>query len=212
MKSAVTPRSEKTRQFIIETAAPIFNKKGYAGTSMSDLTAATGLTKGSIYGNFKDKNDVAVHAFRHNIDLIFDFFSKELKAADSTLNKLLAYPKGFRKIYPMILSYGGCPILNTGVEADDTHAVLRKMAAGVLSKWKQSIVSLIEKGRSEGIFRSDVKARDTAEILIALIEGGCVLAKVTGETSYMLNAVDKAETMIQEICSEPGNIPAGIST
>mgnify|MGYP000082530621 CR=1 FL=1 len=210
MKSAATPRSEKTRQFIIETAASIFNKKGYAGTSMSDLTAATGLTKGSIYGNFKDKNDVAVHAFQHNIDLIFDFFSKELKAANSTLEKLLAYPLGFRKIYPMILSYGGCPILNTGVEADDTHAALRKMAAGVLSGWKQSISSLIEKGQAEGAFSSDVDAVNTSEILIALIEGGSVLAKVSGETSYMLNAIDTAETMIREICSDPENIPDGI--
>ena len=47
------PRSEKTRQFIIETTASLFNKKGYAGTSMSDLTEATKLTKGSIYGNFE---------------------------------------------------------------------------------------------------------------------------------------------------------------
>jgi len=210
MKSAVTPRSEKTRQYIIETAAPIFNKKGYAGTSMSDLTAATGLTKGSIYGNFKDKNDVAVHAFQHNIDLIFDFFSKELKSAISTLDKLLAYPRGFRKIYPMILSYGGCPILNTGVEADDTHTVLRKMATGVLSKWKQSIVSLIERGQAEGVLRSDVEAGNTAEILISLIEGGSVLAKVTGETTYMLNAIATAETMIQKMCANPENIPNGI--
>jgi hypothetical protein len=142
--------------------------------------------------------------------LIFDFFSKELKAANSTLDKLLAYPRGFRKIYPMILSYGGCPILNTGVEADDTHTVLRKMAAGVLSRWKRSIVSLIEKGRSDGIFRSDVRASDTAEILIALIEGGSVLAKVTGEASYMLNAIDTAEMMIEEICINPGNIPTGM--
>jgi TetR/AcrR family transcriptional repressor of nem operon len=141
MKPVTQPRSGRTRQLIIETAAPIFNKKGYAGTSMSDLTTATGLTKGSIYGNFKDKDDVAVHAFQHNIDLIFDFFSKELKAAESTLDKLLAYPRGFRKIYRMILSYGGCPILNTAVEADDTHAVLRKMAMSVLAKWKKSIVS-----------------------------------------------------------------------
>jgi TetR/AcrR family transcriptional repressor of nem operon len=210
MKPATHPRSEKTRQFIIETAAPIFNKKGYAGTSMSDLTAATGLTKGSIYGNFKDKNDVAVHAFQHNIDLIFDFFTKELKAAGSTLEKLLAYPRGFRKIYPMILSYGGCPILNTGVEADDTHAVLRKMAVGVLDKWKQNIVRLIEKGHSEGIFQSTIDAGDTAEILISLIEGGSVLAKVTGETSYMLNAIDTTETMIMKICTDPDNIPNGI--
>ena len=199
MKSAIPPRSERTRQLIIESAAPIFNKKGYAGTSMSDLTAATGLTKGSIYGNFKDKDDVAVHAFQHNIDLIFDFFSKELEAAGSTLDKLLAYPRGFRKVYRMILAYGGCPILNTAVEADDTHAVLRKMAVDVLAKWKKSIVSLIEKGKSEGVIETATDAQNMAEILISLMEGGSVLSKVTGEASYMRNAIDTAEKIITEM-------------
>ncbi len=199
MKSAIHPRSERTRQLIIESAAPIFNKKGYAGTSMSDLTAATGLTKGSIYGNFKDKDDVAVHAFQHNIDLIFDFFSKELEAAGPTLDKLLAYPRGFRKVYRMILSYGGCPILNTAVEADDTHAVLRKMAVDVLAKWKKSIISLIEKGQSEGVIDTATHAKNMAEILISLMEGGSVLSKITGEESYMLNAIDTAEKVITDM-------------
>jgi TetR/AcrR family transcriptional regulator, transcriptional repressor for nem operon len=199
MKASTYPRSERTRQLIIESAAPIFNKKGYAGTSISDLTTATGLTKGSIYGNFKDKDDVAVNAFQHNIDLIFDFFSKELKAAESTMDKLLAYPRGFRKVYRMILSYGGCPILNTAVEADDTHAMLRKMAVDVLVKWKKSIASLIEKGKAEGVIDSATDAQNTAEILIALMEGGSVLSKVTGEESYMLNAIDTVEKMIGDI-------------
>ena len=199
MKPATSPRSERTRQLIIESAAPIFNKKGYAGTSMSDLTTATGLTKGSIYGNFKDKDDVAVHAFQHNIDLIFDFFSKEIKAAGSTLDKLLAYPRGFRKIYRMILSYGGCPILNTAVEADDTHAVLRKMAVDVLAKWKKSIVTLITDGIEEGVIDSATNAQKSAEILIAILEGGSVLSKVTGEESYMLNAIDMAEEKITDM-------------
>ena len=205
MKPASQPRSERTRQLIIETAAPIFNKKGYAGTSMADLTSATGLTKGSIYGNFKDKNDEAVNAFQHNIDLIFDFFSKELKAAGSTLDKLLAYPRGFRKIFPMILAYGGCPILNTGVEADDTHAVLRKMAVDVLARWKKSIVVLIAKGIEEGDIDASTDAPSTAEILISLMEGGSVLAKVTGEASYMRNAIDTTETMIEALRRTPHN-------
>jgi AcrR family transcriptional regulator len=199
MKPATQPRSERTRQLIIDAAAPIFNKKGYAGTSMSDLTAATGLTKGSIYGNFKDKDDVAVHAFQHNIDLIFDFFSKEIKAAGPTLDKLLAYPRGFRKIYRMILSYGGCPILNTAVEADDTHAVLRKMAVDVLAKWKKSIVTLITDGIEEGVIDSATNAQKSAEILIAILEGGSVLSKVTGEESYMRNAIDMAEEKITDM-------------
>ncbi len=53
-------KAERTRKFIVERTAPIFNMKGYSGTSLTDLTAATGLTKGSIYGNFENKDDVAI--------------------------------------------------------------------------------------------------------------------------------------------------------
>ena len=59
-------KAERTKQFIVEKTAPIFNMKGYAGTSVNDMMAATGLTKGSIYGNFKNKDDVALAAFDHN--------------------------------------------------------------------------------------------------------------------------------------------------
>ena len=52
-------KAEKTRQFNNESTAELFNKKGYAGTSLSDISEATGLTKGSIYGNFENKDDVA---------------------------------------------------------------------------------------------------------------------------------------------------------
>jgi TetR/AcrR family transcriptional repressor of nem operon len=196
MKPAPSTRSEQTRRFIIEKAAPIFNKKGYAGTSMSDLTTATGLTKGSIYGNFKDKNDVAVTAFQHNIDLIFDFFKEELAAAATPLDKLLAYPQGFRKIYRMVLAYGGCPVLNTAVEADDTHTALRKMAMDVFVHWKKSIVTLIENGIADGTLNTSTDPVGTAEVLIALMEGGIALAKVTGEESYFLHTLDTAEAII----------------
>ncbi len=47
-------KAEETRQYIIERAAPIFNMYGYEGFSMSQLTEAIGMTKGAIYGNFKN--------------------------------------------------------------------------------------------------------------------------------------------------------------
>ena len=55
-------KSEQTKAYIIEKAAPIFNKKGYAGTSLRDMTGATRLTKGSIYGNFANKDEAALAA------------------------------------------------------------------------------------------------------------------------------------------------------
>ena len=59
-------KSDRTKQFILEKVAPVFNKNGYFGTSMSDITEATGLTKGAIYGNFKNKEDLAYYSFYFN--------------------------------------------------------------------------------------------------------------------------------------------------
>ena len=60
-------KAERTRLFIIEKTAPVFNTKGFAGTSLTDLTDATGLTKGSIYGNFQNKDEVALGCFRFQL-------------------------------------------------------------------------------------------------------------------------------------------------
>jgi len=56
-------KSDRTRQLIVEKAAHLFNVKGYAATSMSDIIEATGLAKGGIYGHFKSKEAIASEAF-----------------------------------------------------------------------------------------------------------------------------------------------------
>ena len=63
-------KSEKTKAHILEKVRPIFNKNGYFGTSLSDITKATGLTKGAIYGNFKNKEDLALASFNYNINFV----------------------------------------------------------------------------------------------------------------------------------------------
>ncbi|MFT6687147.1 MAG: TetR/AcrR family transcriptional repressor of nem operon, partial [Saprospiraceae bacterium] len=81
-------KSEKTTRFIIEKVAPLFNQKGYAATSMSDITKATGLTKGAIYGNFKNKEAVAIAAFNKNVNDLLKRIAKHQEQSKSPLEKL----------------------------------------------------------------------------------------------------------------------------
>src|SRR6185436_8961099 len=83
-------KAQRTRQFIVEQTAPIFNVKGYAGTSVSDMTAATGLTKGSVYGNFADKEEVALAAFEHNWSRVRTALRSAIDGQASSRDKLLA--------------------------------------------------------------------------------------------------------------------------
>ncbi|HNW26885.1 MAG TPA: TetR/AcrR family transcriptional regulator [Spirochaetota bacterium] len=189
-------KSERTKRYIIEKVSPLFNMKGYAGTSLSDMTRATGLTKGSIYGNFMNKDEVALRAFDHGIGRIIDAISDEMARQSTCLDKLLAYPKVYRALRDDILATGGCPLANTLTDADDTHQALRKAATGILVYWRKTVSRLIEKGIRAGEFRHDADPVKTALSIITIIEGSSVLAKGTGSVEYYANGIDAVEELI----------------
>src|SRR6201999_1178706 len=139
-------KAERTRQFIIETTAGIFNTKGYAGTSMSDITEATGLTKGSIYGNFGNKEDVALAAFDYNHGKVRSVIMQRINAAKTYHDKLMVYAQVYDQFTSSTSPPGGCPILNTAVEADDTNSLLKDRAAKAVQNWKRTIQDLIQGG------------------------------------------------------------------
>lgn len=199
MKYSPDTKSERTRRFIIEKAAPVFNKKGIVGTTLADLTEATGLTKGSIYGNFKDKDAVAIAVFQYHVDNLTAFLTGEIDRETGAVAKLLAIPKAYRKLHKHIMAYGGCPILNTAAEADDTHQVLRKMAVAAIDSLKAIIKRLIRTGQNQQAIRPDADPEAVADILLALIEGGALLSKASEREAYMAHCLEHMERVIQDI-------------
>ena len=89
-------KTERTRLLIVEKTAPVFNAKGFAGTSLTDLTAVTGLTKGSIYGNFKNKDEVALAAFDYNFEKVTSYIKLKILATENSIERLLVYPQVYR--------------------------------------------------------------------------------------------------------------------
>ncbi|MBF4491246.1 TetR/AcrR family transcriptional regulator [Flavobacterium sp. MR2016-29] len=193
-------KAERTKQFIIEKTAPLFNMKGYSGTSMSDITEATGLTKGSIYGNFENKDEVALAAFKFNIKKLQDAFATELEKQNTFKGKLLVYPRLYSHYYDLRVTQGGCPILNTASEADDTHPVLRKSVERVILFWKERLMHFIEQGIIAGEFKAkSIDIERTALTIIAMIEGAVMITKVTGNlkdlSSLMLSVTQIIENL-----------------
>ena len=194
-----TTKAERTRNFIIEKTAEIFNRKGYAGTSMSDITEATGLTKGSIYGNFENKEEVALAVFEYNRSLVFNTVQAQLEKAETYFEKLMVYGRVYRDVIASVGDRGGCPILNTAVEGDDTNVPLQLSAAKALLSWKKNIVGMIEKGTEAGEFRQGVNAEQMAVSIIALIEGGVMLSKVTNDYRNMDHVLATVQTLVRVI-------------
>ncbi|MEO6524493.1 MAG: TetR/AcrR family transcriptional regulator [Mucilaginibacter sp.] len=192
-------KAERTRQFIIETTAGIFNTKGYSGTSMSDITDATGLTKGSIYGNFENKEEVALAVFDHNYGKISQDIYQRNSQAKTYYDKLMVYSKVYHSFTRGAFPQGGCPVLNTAIEADDTNPLLKDKAAKAVLKWKRGIMNLIQGGIDAGEFKSGVDQNRVALSIIALIEGGTMIAKVTDAPVNMDTILHTVSILIDQL-------------
>ena len=192
-------KAEKTKQFIVEKTAPIFNMKGYAGTSLNDMMQATGLTKGSIYGNFINKDDVALAAFDFNLKKVNEVISGEMSARKTFREKLLAYTKVYENFLEFPFPEGGCPVLNTAVDADDTHPMLKQKASDAVIQWKNLIAKLIQKGIGNNEFRPDVDPEQIALTIIATIEGAIMITKLTGKLNYRRAIMGSVEKLINDL-------------
>ena len=192
-------KAERTRQFIIEKTAPVFNSKGYAGTSLNDIMDATGLTKGSIYGNFENKDEVALAAFDHNFAKVTTYIATRIRERESAIEKLLVYPETHRKVLSLPFLKGGCPVLNTSVEADDTHPDLKEKAVAALRLWRRSVEGIIIKGIQNKEIKKNTNAPEFASILISLTEGAIMQAKVMGRSTELNSTMDFLEKMIRDL-------------
>lgn len=196
----IMSKAEKTKQFIIEKTAPIFNMKGYSGTSISDITDITGLTKGSIYGNFESKDEVAIAVFKYNVKKLHDAFSREIDKQTTFKGKLLVYPKLYSEYSDLQVTKGGCPILNTATESDDTHPILKKYAERTLNYWKEKIMYFIDQGILAGEFKANaIDTEKTALTIIALIEGAIMISKLTNSLDNLSSIMTSVYKVIDDL-------------
>lgn len=145
----MTKKAERTTAYIIETVAPIFNRHGYIGTSMSDLTEATGLTKGAIYGNFENKEALALSAFEHNRNMLLQAIDEKLEAGHEALAKLYSLLNFYKQYDVFTLPMGGCPLLNVGVDAQGNNKLLSAAVKETIKEIEGKIALILENGAKQ---------------------------------------------------------------
>jgi TetR/AcrR family transcriptional regulator, transcriptional repressor for nem operon len=190
-------KGEDTRRMILQRAAEVFNSKGYYGASMQDIMDATGLEKGGIYRHFDSKDDLALEAFDFAVELVHQEFVIALKDKRHAIDRLRAIVSVYRAMPDGMPLAGGCPVLNTAIEADDTHPALRDHARRAMDEWREYVVRTTAKGIERGQIRPEVVPEELATFIIATLEGAIMLTKLYDDTVHMNRAVEYLETYLQ---------------
>ena len=175
--------SEITKAKVLKEATNLFNTKGYKSTSLSDITDATGLTKGAIYRHFENKECLEIEAFQKMMQAIFVALNEKIKAQNNTRDKLFCVLNLFQSYITNPLIIGGCPLLNVSVEVDDTNLELKQKAQQALSVFRDSVERIIINGKTHKQVGALVNEKLVATIMISTLEGGVMMSKLQNSNS-----------------------------
>jgi len=190
---------EQTKELIIERSLPIFNTKGYAAASISDITTATGISKGAIYGNFKNKDEVASAAFKKGVQIITGQIGDRIRREKTAPRKLMAMIEYYEEYIQNPPIPGGCPVLNSSIEADDSLPFLRSKIIRSIALIKDSLVKIINRGIREGQIKKSIDAEEFATSFYAIIEGAISLSRIEGDARSYQFVKNFVESQIKEI-------------
>ena len=191
------PTETKTR--ILEKSAVLFNTQGYKATSISDITQATGFTKGAIYRHFKNKGVLEKETLFHLSSLMFEKLKSYIKREETAGNKLRAIFKYFESYISDPGVKGGCPLMNTSIEADDANPALRREALKILDILRDSVITILKNGVKYKQIRKNIDPEFYATVIIASLEGAIMMSKLRGNNHDIKRVIKHLDLQLEQV-------------
>ncbi|SFC82317.1 DNA-binding transcriptional regulator, AcrR family [Flexibacter flexilis DSM 6793] len=195
----MTTKAERTKQFILDTAAPIYNEKGISGVSVDDVLAATKLTKGCLYSHFENKDDLTEQV----VDILLQKITEKIKqevAKGKTVKSKLFHFLDFYKDPIQTFIPGGCPIFNTAVDADDNYPHIKEKVAAVFRAGQEDLANLFRQGIENGEFTQALDPTVMAFKIVACVEGGLVMCRAMNSAKPMSLLIKSLKAELEQYC------------
>jgi TetR/AcrR family transcriptional repressor of nem operon len=190
-------KGDQTRQHIIAQSAPLFNQKGYEGCSLQEIMAAAGVEKGGIYRHFRSKEELALAAFEFAWAEVSHGRTRGLEEIEDPVLRIAAFIRNFAEGKPALR--GGCPLLNTAIDADDGNAALRALAREALEGWRTRLRSLISLAVRQGKLKTGVRPYAVASLIIGALEGALMMSRLDEDRTALKIARDHLISYIESL-------------
>jgi TetR/AcrR family transcriptional regulator, transcriptional repressor for nem operon len=173
-----------TRKRIVAAAASLFNRYGFEGASLKALMEATGLEKGGIYRHFSGKEELAVEAFDYAWNAARQARLHDLDAVANKVDRLKRWVANFVERRGPVP--GGCPLLNTAMDADDGNPMLRERVRHALREWRARLQGIIKLGIEAGEIKRKVDPQKLATLMISSLEGALMMSRLERNSDALL--------------------------
>ena len=201
-------KGDKTRQDILHKVAILFNEKGYAATSMQDITAVTGIQRGGVYNHFSSKEELALETFEYACSLLAKSLMQGVRGEKTAFGRLKAIARSFAELYTRNSLFPcGCQVLNTAVEAKRQMLPLRRKAQAAMRQFQDLIAKTTLKGVKQGELMDSTKSDAVAAVFVSTLEGAMLLSVLYDDPAYLDHAVNHLHRYVDSLTVHP-NPPA----
>lgn len=185
----------QTRERLLEEATELAQRKGFGATSVNDLLVATGIKKGTLYYHFPGKDDLGL-AVLERAKAAFLVWIEAALVAPSPQEGLQRFFDAVLERHRMKGFMGGCLFGNTALEMSDTNRRFAQSVGIVFWEWTGRIEAVILAGQRAGEFRSDIPARDLAEVIVLTIEGGIMMSRLRKDEHPLKTCLDSLKVFL----------------
>jgi len=189
-------KGQQTRREIVRKAAPLFNQKGFEGTSLYDLMNATGLQKGGIYRHFSSKEELATEAFDYSWSKAVAGRLVGVDDSGDAVDRLKKMISNFVALGSELVP-GGCPLMNTAVESDDGNAVLRMRAKKALQSWTDRLSKIITQGIKHQQIAPHINPGKLAQLIIGSLEGALLISRLHKDRQALHDAKEHLDNHLE---------------
>ncbi|ANM31857.1 hypothetical protein ABI59_23300 [Acidobacteria bacterium Mor1] len=168
---------EATRRKILEVAAERIHQVGFQATSVGDILAATGLSKGALYHHFATKTEIGYAVIEeHYADLNRRNWAPVLEA-DDVFRTLIPFLAGFHQQICDETLCNGCPVNNLGQEMSALDEGFRQRLQQVTTRWRDDLTAGLRRSQQGGSMDPAADAAGVAALVVAAFQGAVALAK-----------------------------------
>jgi TetR/AcrR family transcriptional repressor of nem operon len=185
MEKTATPKGTTAREKLLQAGFTLMVSRGYPATTVDEICAEAGVSKGSFYHFFKTKEELG-------LAVLDDFFGSAVEAMSrgafateaDPVRRALAFLEHMEEVSDGIWSHG-CLLGTFAVDLAETHEQIRARVSEKFASLERKVSRVFEPAIPRGSSRTGVTAEELAAHFMALVEGSLVLAKAHNDFSYV---------------------------
>lgn len=200
--------NETTRERLLLAAEKLVMAKGFAGTTIDEILRDAELTKGAFFHYFKGKADLAGALIKWHTDKDLGHFDRWMIEAeafsDDPLEQMIHFLEAFEKYIAMSDDPSpGCMYAAYTYESMQFEPAVRDFVADTLRKWSSMYVRKFQEVLDRYKPALPVTARQLAEMIVAIVEGGLVLQRAYGDLRMTARQSEQFRNYLKLLFGEP---------